>query len=62
MQMSRIQAKDQSWAGPRLSAILLAVSTGTLERKTTRELQVPPFPGTMMLNAFESAWSWAILS
>ena len=38
-----------SIAGPRLSTIFLAVSCEMLGRNTTRQLHVPPFPGTLPL-------------
>jgi hypothetical protein len=48
--------------GPTLSVIFFAVSSGTTERNTTRELQVPLFPGTMAMKALESVALRATLS
>ena len=59
---SRAESGVHSGTGPRLSIIFFAVSSETLERKTTRELQVPFLAGTMVLNAFVSAEFRAILS
>ena len=41
--------------GLRLSTIALTVSWEMLGRKTTRQLHVPPFPGTLALYAFASS-------
>ena len=51
-----------SVTGPRLSTIFFAVSWEMLGRKTTRQLHVPPFPGTLALYAFGSSEFLEILS
>lgn len=64
--LCRTTDRDQSAApdctGPTLSVIFFAVSSGTTERNTTRELQVPLFPGTMAMKALESVALRATLS
>jgi hypothetical protein len=51
-----------SITGPRLSTIFLAVSWEMLGRNTTRQLHVPPFPGTLALYAFGSSEWLDVLS